>query len=454
MIKQWLSWINISLGGLSIALVVIALIIFIVRPSSIEAPDTIPPKRPPPSGSFALSKQAYDCIGKGGCNLKYAPMTLQIPDLKTQLVYYGRNLRPDAEIENQVLHFGFVNNPTPTSVVTDQNLYLSYERKGNSGQYIFSPNNAETPLWIQGSPFGYSANIKVFMRNEDGSIITEPAANALFGLPEKEAGRGTRAWEIGKWRVDGSLLARQKARWMGQDRFLERHGGEEFKDWQNKHRLDFADDEENTYSVYVGLNDCLMWSEDKWKQVKPGKDSVNCPLLIVRKVDERVMALELWDVGGRGKVPLTLIKTNDAWSPQQVQERFTFLGARTRSQYIFEIDGQRMFISPKDWLLQTDEGWIKLMNAQQIDDYVDRKLNGVLFVVDGLTRKEGQQVLLGTMFNPSRTEMQEIEIPVQQGSTRNHTTIAAQDDPDDDDDDDDEDDEDEEIIVTPTRKDK
>lgn len=440
MIKQWLSWINIGIGSLTVALLLLALIITFLRPSEIAVADTAPPKRPLPNGAFTLTKQAYDAIGKTGCNLKFTPMTLQIPDLRNQLIYYGRNGRPDAQADHQVLHFSFANNVTPFSITVGERIYLSYERKPGGGQYCCSPWNLESPMWLEVTSSGNTANIHIFMRDEDGHMITEPEAHAQFSLQEKEAARANaRAWDMGKYRVDGSLLARQKAKWMGQDLFLARHGGDEFSDWQNKHRLDFIDDEDNAYSVYAGLNDPIIWKDNRWHEVKAGTDSVAYPLMIVKKVDERIMTFDLWDVGGRSKVPLTLIKTSESWSPQQVQDKFTFLGARTRSQYIFEIDGQRMLISPKDWLLQTEEGWIKLSTPQLVDDYVERKLVGVLFVVDGLTRKEGKQVLLGMIFNPARTETQEIEIPVQQQAGR---IVALNNPNEDDDDDEDEDDED------------
>ncbi|MCP5507977.1 MAG: hypothetical protein H7A37_06730 [Chlamydiales bacterium] len=47
--------------------------------------------------------------------------------------------------------------------------------------------------------------------------------------------------ELGKWRVDGTLLARQRARWYGPDMFLKRHGGDEFKDVSGKRRIDFGE---------------------------------------------------------------------------------------------------------------------------------------------------------------------------------------------------------------------
>lgn len=421
-----------------------------MRSSEIESSDLLIPKKPLQVGNFLSSKKCYESIGGAGCQLKFSPFTLQLPDLKSQLLFLGKNGRPDAIKEQPVLHFGLVNNPNTSSVPAGQPLYLTYDKTRSPNQYVFSPSNSETPLWFIATSQGNEVTVQVSMRNENGEILREPHSNAQFNLIEKDANRpGGKLWEMGKWRVDGSLLARQKARWVGQDKFLERHGGNEYSSFQGKHRIDFADEEE-TYSVYVGLNDSLIWHNGKWKSIQSGEETLGYPLMIVKKIDERLMNFELWDVGGRGKIPLTLIKINEMWMPQNLQDKFTFLGARTRSQYIFEIEGERMLLSPKDWLLQSPEGWIKLSTPQQIDDFVDRKLTGLLFVFDGVQRKEGRQVLKGVIFNTTRTDMQEVEIVVQQGrrAESKYSNQAKEDEEEEEDEDDELEDEEEEVVST------
>ncbi len=414
--KQWLKWINFGIIGLAAFLLVCALSITISRPSEIVATDLATIKKTPPVSSFAMSKQACDAIGKAALDLKFTPVTLQIPDLKNHLLYYGKNGRPDAPTDNPVLHFAIAVNPTVAASVNDGGkLYLLYDKKKIPPQYVFSSNNEVTPLWIEPTVQGSEAIVKVNIRNENGELMNEPEVNSVIRLPEKEnRANAGKPWDIGKQRVDGSLLARQKARWMGPDVFLEKHGGPEYKELQSKQRLDFAD-EENPYSVYVGINDSLVWDKDRWIVAQPGANTLNMPLMIVKKIEERLMNFELWDIGGKSKVILNLVKSNEPWTQAAVEGKFKFLGARTKSQYIFEVDGKRILLSPKDWLLQTPLGWKKLITAKDIDDFVERKTVGILFICDGLERKEGKQVLKGNFFNSARTEIHPIDLPVQQG---------------------------------------
>lgn len=434
MIKQWLSWINLGVFGFTILLLMAGLFVSFTRPSEIAIPDQTQTKRSLPTTAFTMPKQACDAIGKAGFDLKFSPITLQLPDLRNHLIYYGKNGRPDARAERPVLHFGLAGNQMTGQIASGERLYLLYDRKRTPAQYVFSQDNAETSLWIEPTSQGNEVVVRVGMKNETGEMIREPEAHAVINLVEREGIRsnnGGKPWEMDKWRVDGSLLARQKARWIGPDLFLDRHGGEEFKELKGKHRIDFSDEEES-YSVYVGLNDTLIWNKGRWQVTKPGEDSLGYPLMVVKKVDERLMNFELWDIGGRSKVILNLVRMNEPWMPQNIQANFRFLGARTRSQYIFEINDQRILLSPKDWLLQTSDGWIKLATAKEIDDYVEHKLTGVLFICDGLGNKEGKQVLKGVIFNASRTEMQEIELAVQQQGTAQASKAAPKDEDEDD----------------------
>lgn len=416
MIKQWLEWLNYLVAGIAALFVLFAVWFLLMRPSEIYVSDAPPPKTALPKRAFAFPKESYDAIGEPVLSLQFAPMSMQLPDLKRYLIYYGKNGRPDAAAEKPLLHFAFTGNKSISSVIPGERLYVLYDRKLNPPQYVFSPGNSESSLWIEASAEGNEAHVKAAMKSEHGETIREPEANANFNLAEKEYVRfGGTPWEIGKNRVDATLLARQKARWYGPDVFLEKHGGKEYADKIGKQRIDFGEGDD-VYSVYAGPNDAIVWVNDQWKVVKPGPDSLGKPLLIVKKIEDRLMNLELWDPEGKGKISLNLLKSAEPQTPANIQQNFKFVGARTRTQFVFEIDGERMLLSPHDWLLSTKDGWVKLQTPEEIDNYVERKTTGVLFVFDGVEKKEDHMSLVGTLFNASRTDMQNIEIPLQQNS--------------------------------------
>jgi hypothetical protein len=416
MIKQWLSLLNYIVSGAIIVLLVFTCLIWMKRPNEIESSEIRSKKRGLPQLSFEVPPEAYEKIDSPLLALAQAPPTMQIPDLKQQMVYYGRNGRPDAQSDQTVLHFSTIADKTVISCKSQEKLYLFYDRSSTPSRYVFSPDNAPTSLWIEAEPVDNEVRVKVFLTNDKGEFIKEPANFKEFSLPEKELNRvAGNTWEIGTFKVDGTLLARQKARWCGPDRFLEHHGGEEYQHTIGKQRIDFSD-ADNIYSVFVKVGDSLIWDGEHWKPVNPGEESLGHPLMVVKKIDDRITAFELWDVEGKGKITLNLLKSTEPWTVQNgqiLQPMFKFVGAKTRTQSVFEINRERVVLNPSDWLLLTPKGWVKLNTAGDIDDYVKRKKNGTLFVFEGIERKDEKQMMKGLLYSPSRHDFSQIEIPLQ-----------------------------------------
>ncbi len=422
MIGQWLSWLNCTLIGLALVFGLAGGLFWLKRPAEIACPHLTSKECGLPKGAFELTEVAYQQIGEPLLTVQQVPPAMQLPDLRQQLIYYGKNGRPDAQSDHTLLHFSLNGNKTVVSIAPGEKLYLFYDRKSAPAHYNFSPQNEKTSLWIEGTPVDNEVQIHVTLENDKGEKIVEPEAFAQFRLTEKEFIRYAGAsWEIGTFRVDGTLLARQRARWFGPDRFLERHGGEEYQQIVGKQRIDFGENDD-LYSVFVKAGDCLIWDQNRWKGVLPGEESLGRPLLVVKKVDERLMTFELWDVEGKGKILLNLLKSNEPWAVQNaqtLQHMFKFVGARTRTQCVFEINRERMTLRPSDWLILTPKGWKKLSTEEEIDQYVRRKLSGTLFVFDGISRKDEKQIMLGTLYSPARNECQSVELALQAKGT-NH----------------------------------
>jgi len=427
MVRKWVVLVNYSACGIIAVLLLASLYFVAIRQRSFPISDTVVKKLTIPKGSFRRTPDEYQSISSPALQLRFSPLSVQLPDLRRYLVYYGKNGRPDAQEDKLTLFFSFTGNKSPTPVFPEKRSYILYDKKISPNQYIFSPNNEPTDLWVTAKTQANQAVVNVWMDGGNGLVISEPTSYAEFMLPEKEFARfgSQNSWELGKFRVDGTLLARQKAKWYGVDKFLEEHGGEEYKALISKQRIDFGEGDD-VYSVYVGLGDCLIWNDGRWKSVKPGTASLKNVLMCVKKIDERSMNLELWDIDGKGKVSLNLIRANEPWVPKNLEQNFKFLGARTRSQFVFEVNKERMLLSPHDWLLFSDSVWKKLSSPKDIDDYVERKKVGPLFVFDRVERKEDQQVVVGYFFNAARSEMVAVEFPLQQnGGTKAKTKRKA-----------------------------
>ena len=415
--RKWLILLNIGLVGLALCLVVVGLGVTFSRPSVIAVSEALPKPRVLPESAFVLEKGAYDSIGSSLFTLKFAPPKMQLPDLRNLLTYYGPNGRPDVNLDSNVVYFGLANTRDQGALSEGDKLFLLYDRTQSPPRYVFSPGNSPTTLWIEADPAEKEAKVHVSMMNEEGAVVQDPVTRSQFQLAQKEFAQFNRGmqWKIGENRVDGTLLARQKAKWYGVDKFFERHGGDEYEEASKKQRLDFTNGEK-LYSVYVDKGDVLYWDNGRWHAAKPGPETMGKPLLQLKKVAERLLTFDLWNGDGSNKIVLNLLKSQERWSPQQIQQSFRFLSARTRSQYVFEVDKDKMTLVPQDWLVKTESGWEKLDTVQEIDDFVERKIQGPLFVFDGVEKRDDRQVLVGTLFNASRTDMKQIELDIPQST--------------------------------------
>ncbi len=362
----------------------------------------------------AFSEPEDHDLGTGPFALNWVPPLMQLPDLRGELQFFGQNGRPDATSGKPAYHLGLKGSGEVCSVQENGRIYLVY----SEGGYTFSPDNQPTPLWLEICASGANTlSLYVKMLDEKGGFVSSPQPLRQLTLSAQEFPRSqTMAWELGGYRVDSTLLVRQKARWIGSDRFLEMHGGDEYIHTVGRERIDFLSGE-TLYSCFIGLGDFLVWKNERWHTPMKGESSEGLPILCVRKIDEKIMSLELWDGPGRSKANLSLIRAKDHNKMPNLSQEFKFVGAKTWAQFIVECrKGGRLILKPNDWLVLTQEGWKKLESAEQIDEYVGGSLVGPLFILDKRLTQNGRQVLVGHLFNLTRTEVEEIEL---EASTNN-----------------------------------
>lgn len=438
---RWVSVVNLILMGV----ILLGTTLFIVSRHEIEFPPfiSLPEQKELPKSPFGECEEFFQEIGEELFTLKWVPPQMQLPDLRQELLFFGKNARPDSLPGRASFHFSLKGSGEHSLVREGERTYLVYQgsyspkeyradqaepfvsgpqalwgevsRRAQSEEshpYVFSPGKQPTPLWFEVKQMGeQSVEVRVSMFDEKGTLVVSPSTLRTFHLQQQEFPKAQIVgWDLSGYRADATLLVRQKARWIGPDLFLELHGGDEFAHVTGKERIDFLDDS-RPYSCFVTCGDFLIWREDHWEVTQPGEETESLPLMVVKKIDEKIMSFELWDPEGRGKTHLSLIHAKDHQGMPNLSQEFKFVGAKTWAQFIVECrTGGRMTLKPHDWLVLTQNGWIKLDSPAHIDAFVGQSINGPLFVLDKMTKKNGRQVLIGHLFNSSRTEVEEIEL--------------------------------------------
>lgn len=435
---RWIQFVNITL--LAITALCIGSIVLIAR-SETDYHEVIPvgEKACLPSNPFDQeSKIASDETSLFFLN--WTPPKMLLPDLRHEVIYQGKNERPDVQADLPIFHILLKGVEESRPVKEGMRLYLLYDGKyserfleqtqftekmntsgqpiwgeiaSSEGHYSFSPNNAPSSLWLEVIAQGEQVKVTVNMLDDQGDRIQSPVQYKEFCLNHQK--RRQAPWELGKYRVDSSLLIRQKARWVGSDRFLELHGGDDFAFTTDKQRIDFADQ----YSCFVGVNSYLVWKEGQWQTPKESENTIGSPLIRVKKITDKMMSLDLWDAEGLSKTSLNLVCAKERTSNSSEFEDLNFVGAKTWGQFLVESHGARFTCRPNDWLVYTDEGWSKLDSPEAIDEYVERKTVGPLLVLEKLKKKNGRQYLVGHVFNATRTQVEAVEL-----GAKNTATLA------------------------------
>lgn len=359
-----------------------------------------------PPNPFRLEQEKYEAIGSKGLEIKWIEPKLQLPDLHEAFVFYGKSGRPDSQEGKSLLRLTFKGREESRAFAEKTKLFLTY----SEGRYDFSPGNQRTALWLEAKRQGDALSVAVFMLDDTQTLIKTPDNLHSFTLNAEEFNTPPRLdMEVGGIRVDGGYFMRQHGRLVGKDVFFEMHGGEEFSHAKERERIDFLLDEDR-YTCFVKEGDLLVWREGKWKVVDAAESTVGCPLLFAKKMDDRCLLFEFWDVAGQAKLPLNLVRLKVHDPFPDVAQEFKFVGAKTWTQFIVECRGKRLILKSGDWLVLSGEQWLKITTAQEIDAYVNGTLAGPLFVLDRLEKQEGNQVLIGHMFNTTRTEVVDCQL--------------------------------------------
>ena len=396
-----------------------------------------------PKNPFEQEDEAYLNIGRFGLHLNFHPPKLSLPDLRGELTYYIGTRRPDMQHhEAQEIQLALKSSGESVTVPRGQPIYLNFQtcqsnkiphahegsdpiRNGGfsslaSKRFSFTYYNTPSPLWLEVNSQGAGGEVvqvTLHMFDEDGNLLETPAEHHKFILRAEEVPRSRRLqlWDLDHIRVNSSLLVRQKAHWEGADLFLEMHGGDEFVHYLGKQRIDFHHLEEDSYSCFIGVGDSLIWKDHRWQSPVVDEDTTPYPLLVLTRFDDKTMHFELWSIKGENKVELTLLKARGGENFPNIADDFRFLGAKTLSKFMVETPTKRMVVCPTDWFVLTDMGWAKLEAPEDIDDYVEQRLKGPLFVLDEMIKQNGRQMLIGHLFNTERTAVRQVEIPACSG---------------------------------------
>ncbi|MDJ0651916.1 MAG: hypothetical protein QNJ27_02775 [Simkaniaceae bacterium] len=352
----------------------------------------------------------HQLVGKGAFFLCPEMQSFPFPDLSEEIVFLGKNTRPDTTSDERKLHVGLKGTDTSVKINPGQTLYLAYE--GNSLHF----SKEVTPLWITPS-LAENGEIRLQIRIE---LSNDQGEKLLDEMREFQVEQTWTTKEIAEI-VDPGLQAAANAlkggKWWGPDKLFERYGGEEFQTFKGQERLELLSNEGREI-LFIRRGDTFIWKGDKWL---PSTETKGFPLGKVVAISPYKVEWQLWDREGLESVLLAFNKEKASMISVRIEDAFTKLRRKTSSHVFCQIDNRKALLKACDWLVHTATGWHTVKNDSELEALLNLDVQGELFIFDGIEKKEGKEIFCGTLFNPMRTEQQFVRLPMAQTKSRKHS---------------------------------
>jgi hypothetical protein len=381
---------------------------------------------------FQQTKSLTDAMQSPAFTLAAIDRPLRLPDLRALLVVYGVNERPDRALMGRKVQFGLRGNPSITPVKAGEKVYFKFDHRTNKWSIADEP----TPLSATFTPSDPTVEVRLELKDERGESVKTPSEFHKFSLTPVPMPPTTQPdrWSLGELVVDTSLLERQGAAWWGQDEVVRAFGGEEMANEADRERVQFGSGP-GAYVLWFAENDCFVFDDEQWKAVRPGKESVGKPLLQVKQIDGRVIHCMLWNTEGSSRHAVDLARRGVGGEIKIPDMKI--IGARSKRQWIVEIQGKRITLIPDDWIVLNSDGLVPLNSPDLLNDYINGIIVGDLFAFSGIEQINGELCLTGTFYDSTRTRQEPFAVSLYRSWSPAQQSVdnsASSDDEDEDDD--------------------
>jgi len=350
-------------------------------------------------------KNLYAQLGSGPLRLNGELSSFPLPNLKEEIIFFGKNSRPDQNSETMMMAIA-LGGGERLLAKPGQPLFLNYKESGGALQFV----KETSPLFIR--PFfdqegKARAELGICLLNERGEKVLEEK-EVFFLEALREVGEGfDPTFEKG--------IARFKqAVWWPPDQLFEKYGGEENAQVGGCQRLDFGEHP----LTFLKEGDTLIWSGKNWMKVPLGTESASYPLARVVALSPQRMDVELWDRYGIEKDRLSLFPEKARPSTVRSDSIFTHLKQRTSSKVSCRLGNKTRILKRGDWFLKTQTGWRIIRTWKEMKDILDFDLLGELFIFDGIEKEGAAPYFVGTLFDEKRVQPREIRLPFEQKKRR------------------------------------
>ncbi len=228
---------------------------------------------------------------------------------------------------------------------------------------------------------------------EAETFIASPQASPLQGALEFAEGS--------PFRILG------EARFLGHDVFAEKYGG--------KQTLRIAVGEQREPQILdLREKEWMVWRDSSW--MKGNLDAKPEAMSRIESVDSKALILEGWN--GEAHVRLSLPFFPPAPFKVRGEEIFNSIRVRSEKQISCMMEKQCLILKAGDWVLKVNGRWKTLRKKEEKEAYNCGRMRGELFIFEKIESKQGQKLISGYLFNPEKTQVVTIDLPVNKNARK------------------------------------
>lgn len=332
----------------------------------------------------------YPSIGSGPLALKKNDLA-SLSLLSHQLSFLVKKGRPDIKQQNSHLLLS-LKSGEEKQIFEGEKIYLEGSLIKEPLRFAKEP----TEMWI--TPHLKGANSLLIEVGMDGEVKSQFILDqSLHASSDSFESR--------------FIQVLSRAKWWGGDLLFQKYGGEEYRLYKDKQKVECLG-ASSPYLLFVAVGDYIMWENGQWKSIVLDQALLDLPIAQIKSIRGNQMEIEVWDVGGGSSFQLDLRLEQSApivYRPEQFPTAFRL---RSLTQVTCLFGKKRVILRQGDWLLKIGEGWHVLKDLNEIEDYLNHKIKGELFIFDILEKENGKALLKGNLFNEMRSHSCPVTIPV------------------------------------------
>jgi hypothetical protein len=344
----------------------------------------------------------YEAIGNGALALRPRHALGWVSRLADELTLIAYNSRPDVDSQEAKILIALKNGKEQLTLANRSILYL---KESEQGKGLHSSEIA-TGLWVKP------------LLLDNGAVLVEAGRKLVSkeGLAGEETGQFIVAQQGGipaRYNPAQQEYAKEikAARGFSQDLLIHKYGGREYDAWKDRSVLEIAHGS-STYACFVTTGDYLLYEGEEWRVVSFEDLKNDDPVAYVRATSGKALEIEVWDE--TGFCPLQVKIEMEKQGRLQLKPEAMPSGIRSRSgmQVSCAFGKRRVILRQGDWLLKTPTGWRNLRKIEEIQQYLNHRLKGELFIFDAVEKEQGRSVMKGHLFDETRTQVQALTLPV------------------------------------------